>query len=360
MVYLVSFPLALVLSLVLTPLGIRVAWATGYLDHPEARKLHTSATALLGGVVVFVCAAVAFFVVLTLTWVPRMPDALLLGGGASLALGLGMWDDRFGMRPFVKLIGQAICASLVLATGIVPTFGMPTFVSFALAVIAMVALMNAINFLDNMNGMVGGIVAIALAAFAWHSAQRGAEALAAAQLAISGACTGFLFYNFPKARLFLGDAGSLFLGYSLGASALLAIGGATPGWGRLGPLLLLAYPAFDMTFVVITRLREGRKVYEGGKDHTNHRLASVLRCQKRTVILIWVVGAVLSVSGLAVLKLNRPFPALLLSGLWTILLVALGRRLSSVPVVRSAPNPNPSTVPAVASPRPETSNSATS
>jgi len=361
MVYFVSFLLALVLSLVLTPLGIRVAWATGYLDHPEARKLHTSATALLGGVVVFVCAALGAFCALRFGHLGHPPHAVTLLGGAVLAVILGMWDDRFGMQPLVKLIGQAAAAGLALSSGLAPSFGLPFPFGFVISLIAIVAFMNAINFLDNMNGMVGGLAAILLIGFAWHSIERHVPALAAVQFAIAGACLGFLPYNFPKARLFLGDAGSLLLGYSLGASALLAYEGAGRGWGRLGALLMLAYPAFDMTFVVINRLREGRKVYEGGKDHSNHRLASVLRCQKRTVILIWVVGAVLSVSGLAVLKLNRPFPALLLSGLWTILLVALGRRLSSVPVVRSAPSASSgSPVPAVASPRPETSSSATS
>ena len=94
---------------------------------------------------------------------------------------------------------------------------------------------------------------------------------------------------------------------------------------------------FDMVFVVVNRLREGRHVYEGGKDHTNHRLASVLGCQKRTVKLIWLVGAALSASGLVVLSLNQPTPALLLSALWILLLSAVGIRLSFVPI---APRPS--------------------
>src|SRR5206468_7974697 len=148
---------------------------------------------------------------------------------------------------------------------------------------------------------------------------------------------GFLRYNFPRARIFLGDAGSLFLGYSLGASALLAFGAAPPGWGRVGTVLMLAYPAFDLFFVVVNRLRDGRKIYVGGKDHTNHRLASVLRCQKMTVILLWFGGAALCVSGLAVLKLNQPLPALCLSGLWIALFLWAGLRLSSVPVPPARP-----------------------
>ena len=94
---------------------------------------------------------------------------------------------------------------------------------------------------------------------------------------------------------------------------------------------MLAYPAFDLIFVVVNRVREGRKIYLGGQDHTNHRLASVLRCPTTTVLLLWLNGAALCASGLAVLRLNRPLPTLLLSGLWVTLLLWAGLRLSSVP-----------------------------
>lgn len=347
-----AFLFAFVLALSLTPLSIRVAWATGFLDHPEARKLHTSATALLGGLVVFVCGLLAWLLAVEVAHLrPVLPPHLMLVG-AVIALATGMWDDRFGMNPFVKLLAQGAAAATLVVAGLAPTLGLPGPVGAIVTLVALVALMNAVNFLDNMNGMVGGLAAIALAAFAWNSARQGAIALSAGQLALAAACLGFLRYNFPRARLFLGDAGSLLLGYSLGASALLAMHSAPAGWGRVGPVLVLGYPVFDMIFVVVTRLREGRKIHEGGKDHTNHRLASVIRCQKRTVMLIWVVGAALSVSGLVVLKLNQALPALLLSGLWTATFFLLGLKLSSVAVVR--PLPREVRDPAVASPRPRT------
>lgn len=337
-----AFLIALVLSAVLTPLGVRIAWAVGYLDHPEARKLHTSATALLGGVVVFFSALAAW----TLAWSARPGsarghEALFLMAGALVALVLGMWDDRFGMQPGPKLFGQAFAAGALLLSGVTPDFGLPGPAEEALLLFAMIALMNAVNFLDNMNGMVAGLAAIVLAAFAWHSAGRGAWGVSAAQIAIAGGCVGFLPWNFPRARIFLGDAGSLFLGYSLGASAVLAFSAAPGGWARLGAPLMLAYPFFDLIFVVVNRLREGRKVYEGGKDHSNHRLASVIRCPTRTVLILWCSTAALCASGLAVLKLNQAAPALLLWGLWTMLLGWLGLRLSSVPVSRPHPTPTP-------------------
>ena len=325
-----AFALALVLSLLLTPLGVRLAWVSGCLVHPEARKLHTSATALLGGTVVFVSALLAW-----LAHVGRpvaVPgDVLALVGGAALILAVGLWDDRFGMGVGLKMLGQTCAAGLLLGSGNVPDFGLPFVANVVVSLLALIALMNAINFLDNMNGMIAGLSAIALAGFAWESVERGAFGVAAAQLALAGACAGFLKYNFPRARIFLGDAGSQFLGYSLGASAVLAFVRQPHGWGQVGTILALAYPIFDMIFVVVNRLREGRKVYQGGKDHTNHRLARVIRCQTRTVILIWLAGAALSASGLAVQRLNLPLPTLLLSGLWTAIFLWAGFRLSSVP-----------------------------
>ena len=330
-----AFGLAFLLALVLTPAAVRLAWATAYLDQPEARKLHASATALLGGAAVL-AGALAAWGLLRPAAAGGGPGPLLLAG-ALVALGFGLWDDRFGMQPPVKLAGQAAAAACLLAATGLPGWGLPAPLEWALALLLLVALMNAINFLDNMNGMVGGIAAITLAAFAADSAARGATALALAQLALAGACAGFLPWNFPRARIFLGDAGSLLLGYSLGASAVLASAAAPPGWARLGPPLMLAYPAFDMIFVVVNRLREGRKVYVGGRDHSNHRLASVIRCPTRTVLLTWCSSAALCASGLAVLWLNRPTPALLLWGLWTALLSWSGLRLSSVPVPPTPP-----------------------
>jgi UDP-GlcNAc:undecaprenyl-phosphate GlcNAc-1-phosphate transferase len=331
-----AFFVALILSLVLTPLATRAAWVFGYLDHPEARKLHTTATALLGGVVVFISALIAWLAGLGLHHGPDDQTMQLLSG-AVVVLALGLWDDRFGMNPLLKLVGQAVAAGMLLSAGTVPDLGMPHALNLGLTLIGLVALMNAVNFLDNMNGLVGGLSAIILAAFAWTSAARGATGLAAAQLAVAGACTGFLRYNFPRASIFLGDAGSLFLGYSLGASALLAFDAAPQGWGRVGAALMLAYPAFDLFFVVVNRIREGRKIYEGGKDHSNHRLASVIQCQKKAVLLLWLSGAALCASGLAVLRLNHPLPALGLSALWIILFLWAGVRLSSVPVARAGP-----------------------
>lgn len=328
MALLAAFALALVLSLLLTPLGVRLAWVSGYLDHPEARKLHTSATALLGGTVVFVSALVSWLISLGGSSTPAR-DVLCVLGGAAVILLVGLWDDRFGLGVQIKLVGQLTASALLLSSGLVPDLGIGPVMNVTVTLLALVALMNAVNFLDNMNGMVAGLAAIALVGFAWGSIMRGAFGVAAAQLALAGACAGFLRYNFPHARIFLGDAGSLLLGYSLGASAVMAYVGMPRGWGLAGPFLALAYPMFDIIFVVVNRLREGRPVSQGGKDHSNHRLARIIQW-KRTVMLVWLVGAALSASALVAQNLNSALPTLLLSALWGTFFLTAGLRLSSV------------------------------
>jgi UDP-GlcNAc:undecaprenyl-phosphate GlcNAc-1-phosphate transferase len=332
-----AFLAAAVLSLAVVPLAVKLAWATGWLDHPEARKLHRSATALLGGPAVMLCALVAWIV--SMRVVPHAPmdrgawDVLF---GVAVAMAIGLWDDRHGMQPGVKMLGQAVAASTLLVGGAVPELGLPHGIEAALTLVALIALMNAINFLDNMNGMVAGLTIIAMVGFASASVARGATGVAAAQLALAGACAGYLPYNYPRARVFLGDAGSLVLGYCLGASALLTMNGAPPGWGQAGPLLLLGYPAFDLLFVVFTRVRDGRPIYQGGRDHTNHRLATLLGGPARTVPLVWLVGAGLCVSGLWVLHQARPEVTLWAAAAWVVVLAWAGFRLATVPIQRAS------------------------
>jgi UDP-GlcNAc:undecaprenyl-phosphate GlcNAc-1-phosphate transferase len=319
------------------PLAIRLAWTAGFLDHPEARKLHTSATALLGGAAIVLVALGASLAGGVLDAAIGRVDARGVLGGAVLVLAVGLWDDRFGMQPVAKMVGQVLAAMLLLGSGALPDLRLGPTGNVVASLVVLVALMNAVNFLDNMNGVVAGLSAIALAAFAWGSAGRGETGLAVVQLALAGGCAAFLCFNFPRARIFLGDAGSLFLGYCLGASAALAFEGGPRGWGQLGPVLMLAYPAFDMIFVVATRVRDGRKVSQGGTDHSNHRLARILGSQTRTVLVLWLCGAVLSVSGLVVQRLNHPLPSLLLSALWILLFMAAWRRLAAVPIAASPP-----------------------
>ena len=193
-----------------------LAWATGYLDHPEARKLHTSATALLGGAVVFVSALVALARRCTAGRAPRRSGArgLVLLAGALIALGARPVGRPLRHGPaaqarWARPRPPACCSPRAA----LPTSGCRAARAALLALVALVALMNAVNFLDNMNGMVGRARRDHAGRLRAGPRPRAAPTGSPpAQLALAGACVGFLPYNFPRARIFLGDAGSLLLG----------------------------------------------------------------------------------------------------------------------------------------------------
>src|SRR5690242_1832056 len=139
----VVFAAAALLCFALVPPAVKFAWSIGYLDHPEARKLHTKATALLGGATVFISALIVWGVAMLLLPHARADwEAYYLVFGAALTLGLGLWDDRFGMQPGIKMLGQAAAAAMLVASGLAPELGLPLGIEAAITLVALVALMN--------------------------------------------------------------------------------------------------------------------------------------------------------------------------------------------------------------------------
>lgn len=328
---LAAWSAALAAVLVTIPILSRLAWATGYLDHPEARKLHIAATPLLGGVGVALGTALGANLAFWSLDMGLPPQSLWWMAGALVAVLVGLVDDKMGLGPVPKLAFQALAAILFLQGGIYPQRHLGVVGGQILSIVWMVGMMNAINFLDNMDGIVGGVSALCAFAFAALLAAWGRPHESLFALGLAGATMGFLRYNFSPARIFLGDTGSLFLGYSLGAFGLIAASSG-PGWsGVLSTLLALGYPLFDTTFVVLTRIREGRKVYVGGRDHTTHRMARVLHGPRRTAVSVYATTAALALSGV-VLGLNPgPRTAVPLVAAWAIVLLWAGGRLARVP-----------------------------
>jgi UDP-GlcNAc:undecaprenyl-phosphate GlcNAc-1-phosphate transferase len=326
-----------VVVLLLVPPLRRLAWWTGYLDHPEARKLHTQATPLLGGVAVAAGVGVAAWLAVARMHAAVPPAALWWAMGAGAALLLGLWDDRFGMRPGLKLICQFLVAGLFFLGGVFPAAGLPDWLGAGLGLLWLVAMMNAVNFLDNMDGIVGGMSAILAAGLGILLLSWGRQAEALIAFSLAGAAAAYLLFNFPPAGIFLGDTGSLFLGYTLGALSLVAAESGPDLQGSVAGLLILGYPVFDLCFVVVTRLRDGRKIYQGGKDHTTHRLNTIVRGPRRTAVGIYACAAALTASGVGVAEARgfaETLPWLLA---WALALTALGLRLARVPVKHAAP-----------------------
>jgi len=267
--------LAFYTALALTPLTRRLARATGYVDHPDPRKAHRHATPLLGGVAIAASLILAplFAMALARSVIPAPSLGLL--AGAFLALTLGLVDDRWPLHPFVKLAGQlAAGACLVYAGTDVPALRANPLLG-GTAVLGIATLLNAVNFLDNMDGILGSIIPVTAGGFAALALVHGAPVHLVLAWGLIGACAGFLVYNAPPARIFLGDAGSHLLGFALAALALQSLERSFT-WAHVAAVvMILAYPIFDATFVVWDRVSGHRPFYVGSIDHTTHRLRKV-------------------------------------------------------------------------------------
>jgi UDP-GlcNAc:undecaprenyl-phosphate/decaprenyl-phosphate GlcNAc-1-phosphate transferase len=259
-------------ALALTPITRRIAVATGFLDHPDVRKMHPGPTPLLGGVAVAVSAVagglVSWLLLSSNVAVPH-PGIVV---GALLSLGLGLWDDRHPMSALGKLIAQFVAAGCLVYWGArVPYFGAHP-VAGTVALLGVVALLNAINFLDAMDGIVAALVPVTAGGFVALALLHGARVDLALAWGLVGGCCGFLVYNAPPARIFLGDAGSHLLGFALAALGLQALQGSFSWAHAASVVLLFAYPLFDVAFVIVDRLLAGRPIHVAGVDHVTHRL----------------------------------------------------------------------------------------
>ena len=258
---LIPFLIAFGATLALTPVFGRLATALGVVDRPSGKKIHAQPTPLLGGVAIALAQAGAF-----LLSGAADPASVRILAAAGLIMLLGFWDDLAphseALRWWLRLVYEACLAGIVVAGGVRTTFLGTPWLDIPLTLLWIVGITNAFNLLDNMNGLSAGVAAIGGLTFTLLAAryvQVGPEQLptAVAAAALAGACLGFLPGNF-RSRIFMGDAGSLFVGFTL---ACLGVQGSwrspTVPTSVIIPLLVLAYPLFDTTLVVILRLRRG-------------------------------------------------------------------------------------------------------
>lgn len=293
--YLLIFVAALVVTIVATPLARRAAMGLNIIDQPESRKLHRAPVPLLGGVAIyaaFIAAILLFGEALNL---PQLFGILI---GATAVSALGVWDDRRKVRPLVKLGGQAAAALFVVATGTqVALFDNPA--DYVISVLWILAITNALNLLDNMDGLSGGVAAVASGFFLLLALLQGQYLVATLSAALLGACLGFLWYNFNPASIFMGDAGSLFLGFILAAVGIrLRFPGQLTAISWMIPVFVLGVPLFDTLLVVVSRLRRGlNPLTTPGQDHLSHRLVAIGLSQRRAVVTIYLTCVVLGVLG---------------------------------------------------------------
>jgi UDP-GlcNAc:undecaprenyl-phosphate GlcNAc-1-phosphate transferase len=266
-----TFFIAFIVSYALSPFVRKIALRIGYVDHPKDNKVHAHPTPLLGGVAIFFAFTIS---VVTKIGLVSSGHVIALMAGCVVLLIVGLIDDKIGMMPNVKLLGQFLAALIVIKAGVRAEFLGNYYLDVVFTYLWIVGITNSFNLLDNMNGLSAGIASIAAIFFGILAYMNGQHMVCALSFALAGCTMGFLRHNFPKASIFMGDAGSLIIGYLLSVIAILA------NWktrsmstSLIVPLLVLGYPIFDTTLVTIIRMLEKRSVFEGGKDHSSHRIA---------------------------------------------------------------------------------------
>ena len=277
-------------SLGLTPLSRQIARKLGVMDSPNPRKLQRAPIPLMGGLAIY-----GAFVLALLLFYPwgnayKVELAAIILTATWLAF-VGLLDDRIDLRPWAKFPAQSLAAVVMIAVGIqIQVFSSPV-LNVVITFVWIVGIINAINFLDNMDGLAAGISAIAAFFMFILSITQGQELVSALSAALCGSAIGFLIYNFSPASTFMGDMGSMVLGFIL---AVLGIKLRFPTHTLASgswfiPILVLGLPIFDTTLVVFSRLREGRSPLQGGRDHTSHRLVVMGLSHRVAVITLYIV-----------------------------------------------------------------------
>jgi UDP-GlcNAc:undecaprenyl-phosphate GlcNAc-1-phosphate transferase len=290
---------AALVVLATTPLASRLARAVGAVDHPSDRRIHCEPTPRLGGL-----AMLAGFLVPVLYYLPADQASRALVAGAVLIACLGAVDDIWGLTPAVKLVGQAACAAIPVSAGLtidhvtLPFLGVGDLgpAQYPLTILWFVALVNMINFTDGMDGLAAGISGLGATTFAILAASLGRADPAIMAAALAGACAAFLVFNFHPARVFMGDSGSMLLGFVLAGVAISGVMKTTAAVAVVAPLVILAIPILDTSFVILKRLKHGLPVYSADRSHFHHRFFTIGWGQRKTVLALYawcaLMGAV--------------------------------------------------------------------
>lgn len=323
--------ISVVLALIVTPLIARVMKAIGLVDRADSiRKIHRGAVPRGGGI------AVAISYIATLVLCGRtMPAAWSILPAAGLIFAIGILDDLLDLNPWQKLTGQTVAAGLACATGLLNSTG----ASWWMIPVAMMWLLvccNGFNLIDGMDGLAAGAGIFAALAIAVSATLTGNSDLAAAALPLAGALAGFLCFNFSPAKIFLGDSGSLVVGFLLGCFGILGLERPVTPVGLCVPLMALALPLADVALAIARRVLSGNSVFVADRGHVHHRLLERVRSPRKAALLLYgfcgfaaVASVVANAAGNAVISAS--LTAMLCAGAvaaaWSLRLIAPAQRL---------------------------------
>jgi UDP-GlcNAc:undecaprenyl-phosphate/decaprenyl-phosphate GlcNAc-1-phosphate transferase len=295
--------IAFVIVVLLTPAVGGMARLLGAVDRPDERRLNRRPIPRLGGLAIFLGIIVPALAFLDLSGETR---GVLLG--AAVATVVGAVDDFRGLAPSTKLAGQVFAAAIPTAFGVwidhftFPFLGavdLPAWVGVPISIVWIVAVMNMVNFLDGLDGLAAGVCAIAGVTFATLALSLGKTDPAILSAIVAGACLGFLRHNFFPARIFMGDSGALCLGFILASVSIQGLLKTASTVVLLLPLLVLAIPILDTSFVVARRLKYNRPIYGADRSHLHHRFLNIGFSQRRAAVTMWLWCASLAGAALA-------------------------------------------------------------
>ncbi len=307
--YGILFITSLAATAVITLPISRLAHFLGIVDKPGLHKTHGKIVPLLGGLAIFfgIAMAMLFFSVAS----PRVLTILL---GMIILVITGLLDDIYDLSPLTKITGQTIAAAIVvyfnpayfqLFSAYFERIGFPGFLALILVVGWIVLVINAFNLIDGLDGLATGTAAIIFLAMAViNFISWGHTGMLSLQVMAAGACLGFLIYNYPPARIFMGDTGSMLLGFLLATTYIISLQGSYGGAVVLGSLFIFGYPALDVTFAILRRLRQRISIFRADKGHIHHVLQSLGFSVRRTVLILYLVSIFFSVTAMALLFLD--------------------------------------------------------
>ena len=308
--HVLAFMIALGVALFLTPVVISFARRTGALDAPDARKVHVRPIPRIGGIGIYAAFMVSVLVQMSISDLsPELMTSLwgLLAGG-TIIVAIGIIDDYRDLPAKVKLLGQ-IFAACVLVIGFdvridVITDPLGDFIYleyFAIpaTIFWVVGLTNTVNLIDGLDGLAAGVSSIAAVTIFLVAMEEGIPFVAMITAALAGAAIGFLYYNVNPARIFMGDTGSMFLGFMLAGISVIGAVKSAATIALIVPILALGLPILDTTFAIVRRARNHRPIFKPDKGHLHHRLLAHGFTQKQAVLLMYVVSALFGLCALA-------------------------------------------------------------
>ncbi len=307
--------LAFIIVLLGTPLVKKLALKVKALDRPDPRKVHNGTMPRLGGLAI----CFGFWAAMLLTQELTKPFIGVLLGGLIIVI-VGFADDTKGVSPKIKLLGQIIAAIVTMLWGVRVDFltnpiaeGVISlellgfdFLSYVVTVFWIVGVTNAVNLIDGLDGLAAGVSAIAAVTLGIVAMLEGHPAVASMSFILAASSLGFLKYNFHPAKIFMGDTGSMFLGFNLASIAILSFTKSATVVSLFLPIVILGIPLADTLFAIIRRYTSGKPIFAADKDHLHHRLLALGLSHKNTVLAIYGVSTVLGISAIIATLATTP------------------------------------------------------